>query len=831
MEYPSRGMMKNRQISILRFMILTALALIGYRLGVTAYRGAAAEGPKKVATPLPAVRVRPAIEHLKQSGLYNSLSAAVTAARYGVAARKSGGYEAANAKQNYRIAFKPDGVEVKGSGGTRRGWRMEMELTAYGYGARKRLVGAAGVKAAGDRIEYERQSRDGARLTEWYVNRAGGLEQGFTVPQAPGNRRAGEKLTLWLRLSGDLKARLVDGGQAILLNGRGAGAGLRYDKLHAYDATGKELPARMRLAGNQLKLEVADEAAVYPVTIDPTLAQQAKLTAGDAADIDIFGASVAIDGDMAIVGAPNDDTAAGIDAGSAYIFVRSGSSWSLQAQLTGSQAQAGDTYGAAVGISGDLAVVGAPFAFGGAGQAYIYVRSGTSWNQVIITSNPGSADRVGQAVAVEGDTVVLGAPFTDTAAGSDAGAIHVLMRNGSSWSDVPLTASDGAAGDQFGSGVAVDGDLLVIASPFIDVTGFGSDVGAAYVFARSGTGWSQETKLFPALSQQSGFFSLNSVAISGNTAAVGSQAADTSAGVDVGEVTVFVRQAAGSWTREATLVASDAASGDAFGAGVSISGNTLVVGAPFDDTDAGIDAGSAYVFDRSGTTWTQSQKLTAADAAPSDSFGNAVAISGSSVVVGAFFDDIAAGVDAGSSYVFVAVAATPTPTPGPTPTPTPGPTPTPTPGPTPTPTPGPTPTPTPPPTGDRYADAVSSSTLTTNPGNAVGAPNGNVATITSVLTLGSLTLDMGAGEEGTGNLKVHYNGLSAQLATTVDFMNAAGNVIRSGQLNLVDISAGTHIAVVNYSAAPTPYRFVRLRGKLLATFRVDAVEAVSVVGQ
>jgi hypothetical protein len=90
---------------------------------------------------------------------------------------------------------------------------------------------------------------------------------------------------------------------------------------------------------------------------------------------------------------------------------------------------------------------------------------------------------------------------------------------------------------------------------------------------------------------------------------------------------------------------------------------------------------------------------------------------------------------------------------------------------------------------------------------------------------------MGAGEEGTGNLKVHYRGLSAQLATTVDFLDAAGRVIRSGSLNLVDVSAGTHIAVVSYSSAPTPYRFVRLRGALLASFGVDAVEAVSVVSQ
>ena len=88
---------------------------------------------------------------------------------------------------------------------------------------------------------------------------------------------------------------------------------------------------------------------------------------------------------------------------------------------------------------------------------------------------------------------------------------------------------------------------------------------------------------------------------------------------------------------------------------------------------------------------------------------------------------------------------------------------------------------------------------------------------------------MGAGEEGTGNLKVHYRGLSAQVATTVDFLDASRNVIRSAPLNLINLGSGTHIAVVSYSAAPTPYRYVRLRGKVLASFGVDAVEAVSIV--
>ena len=106
---------------------------------------------------------------------------------------------------------------------------------------------------------------------------------------SPGKRRAGEKLNLWLKLSGDLKARLGESGQAILLNGRGTGAGLRYDKLHAFDTTGREIEARMKLTGDQVRIEVADEGAIYPVTIDPTLTQQQKLEASDAGAADQFG--------------------------------------------------------------------------------------------------------------------------------------------------------------------------------------------------------------------------------------------------------------------------------------------------------------------------------------------------------------------------------------------------------------------------------------------------------------------------------------------------------------------------------------------------------------
>jgi len=165
----------------------------------------------------------------------------VTAARYRIEERKAGGHEASNPEQGYRTVFTRSGVEVRGTGRNGSDWRLGMKLIGYGYGQHKQTVTFATVKAKDDRIEYERQAPDGGSISEWYVNRVNGLEQGFTIPKAPVKRKAGERLNLWLELSGDLKARLAENGQAILLNRRAAGPGLRYDKLHAFDAKGREL--------------------------------------------------------------------------------------------------------------------------------------------------------------------------------------------------------------------------------------------------------------------------------------------------------------------------------------------------------------------------------------------------------------------------------------------------------------------------------------------------------------------------------------------------------------------------------------------------------------
>src|SRR6266508_1118040 len=171
--------------------------------------------------------------------------------------------------------------------------------------------------------------------------------------------------------------------------------------------------------------------------------------------------------------------------------------------------------------------------------------------------------------------------------------------------------------------------------------------GSAYVFVRSGTGWSQQAKL-TASDAASGDRFGDAVGISGNTVVVGA----SDAASDAGSAYVFVRSGT-SWSQQAMLTASDAAASDPFGLSVVAVSLTTEVGAISDDTDAGPDAGSAYVFVRSGTDCSQPAKLTASDAAAFDFFGAAVAISGDTVVVGALADDTDAGSNAGSAYVFV----------------------------------------------------------------------------------------------------------------------------------------------------------------------------------
>jgi hypothetical protein len=298
-------------------------------------------------------------------------------------------------------------------------------------------------------------------------------------------------------------------------------------------------------------------------------------------------------------------------------FVRSNNS-PHQTKLTASDAAFYDSFGFSVAISGPTAVVGAAFKNAGAGSVYGVVHSGTSWiQQAELTPSGGpSSEYFGVSVAISGSTALVGASNNN----SGTGAAYVFKRSGTVWTQqAKLVAADGAPNDSFGWSVAVSGVTAVVG------TYKNSSTGAAYVFTRSGTSWRQRAKLTAADGTARNYFGY-SVAISGPTAVVGAFGNASARGAAY----VFVRSGK-TWIQQAKLIASDGAAYDYAGWSVAISGSTAVVGA----WSANSRAGAAYIFVRSGRTWTQQAKLTASDGVFLDDFGGSVAISESTVVVGA----------------------------------------------------------------------------------------------------------------------------------------------------------------------------------------------------
>ncbi|MEA2559168.1 MAG: trimeric autotransporter adhesin [Acidobacteriota bacterium] len=622
------------------------------------------------AAPLPALQGEAALAHLRREGLDGSLAEALTAARYG--ARPSPGrpddFTFNNPAQELRARFDGRGLALE-SGTAPDRLRLTMRLQSLGYGERQLPVGPGEISAAGQRVESA-HSLDGgpaAVVREWFVNRPEGLEHGFTLAEPPGERWAGQPLRLVLSLGGELRAREVKGGQALELVDATGRRVLRYDHLRVNDAEGRELPARLRVAGGELSFEIDDAGARFPVTIDPTFTQQqAYLKASNTEGFQFFGFSVAISGDTLVVGAMLENSSAtGVDgdqsdnsaewAGAAYVFVRSAGAWSQQAYLKASNTDADDRFGESVAISGDTIVVGA-------------------------------FQEDSNATGVDGDS-------SDNSA-SSSGAAYVFVRSAGAWSQQAyLKASNTDAFDQFGI-VAISGDTLVVGAEGEDsnATGVGGDQsdnsasssGAAYVFVRSAGSWSQQAYLKASNTGADDLFGRTGVAISGDTLVVGAfgeasnatgvngDQSDNSA-ISSGAAYVFVRSA-GSWSQQAYLKASNAAAEDQFGESAAISGDTIVVGATREASNAtGVDgdqsndsagfSGAAYVFVRSAGSWSQQAYLKASNTDSGDLFSQSVAISGDTIVVGAYGESSnATGVDgdqsddsaggSGAAYVF-----------------------------------------------------------------------------------------------------------------------------------------------------------------------------------
>ena len=374
-----------------------------------------------------------------------------------------------------------------------------------------------------------------------------------------------------------------------------------------------------------------------------------KIKADDGATDDLFGHSVSISGDYAVVGGIGDDDK-GSRSGSAYVYKRSGTSWVEEAKLLPDDGAADDQFGISVSIDGDYAVAGA---FGDdvnghfSGSAYVFKRSGTTWAQEdkLLPTDGEALDGFGNSVSISGDYAVVGAQ-NDQDNGFASGSAYIFKRTGTTWvQEDKLLPTDGATLDRFGVSVSISGDYAIVGAIFHNDNGLES--GSAYLFKRTGTTWVQEDKLLPTDGAEGDQFGV-SVSISGDYAVVGAYLNGDN-GLESGSAYIFKRTGT-TWVQEDKLLPTDGAEGDQFGRSVSISSNNAVVGALFHD-DNGDFSGSAYLFGRSGTSWSQEAILLASDGTANDEFGGSVSIDGDYAVVGAQNHDDN-GTESGSAYVY-----------------------------------------------------------------------------------------------------------------------------------------------------------------------------------
>jgi hypothetical protein len=393
-----------------------------------------------------------------------------------------------------------------------------------------------------------------------------------------------------------------------------------------------------------------------------------------------FGISSAISGDGSTlaVGAYGEAEA----SGAVYVFTRSGSTWSQQADINGSNTETGDYFGVSVALSadGNTLAVGAHFEDSNAtgdptnnsaqdsGAVYVFTRSDSSWSQqaYVKASNTGENDRFGQSVALSGDgsTLAVGAYFEDGNSNlvTDSGAVYVFTLSGSTWSQQAYIKEGAQAYYNFGWSVALaaDGGTLAVGAHHAN-----SQRGAVTVFTGSGSTWNLQATLSASNGWAQDFFG-QSVALSadGSTLAVGADGEESNAtGIDgdptnnsaqdSGAVYVFTRSGS-TWSQQAYVKASNTGALDHFGVSVALSadGSTLAVGAYGEDSSAigtdgngadnsAADSGAVYVFTRSGSTWSQQAYVKASNTGADDWFGISAALSadGGILAAGAYRED------------------------------------------------------------------------------------------------------------------------------------------------------------------------------------------------
>jgi len=400
---------------------------------------------------------------------------------------------------------------------------------------------------------------------------------------------------------------------------------------------------QQKLDSNSIDFYQISQKNIYPNQIS-NLKNKTTISNSMQPFADYFSISVSIEGDYAIIGEfCGDDN--GRKSGAAYVFKNDGTTWNKQAKLLPSDGRPNDRFGWAVSLSNNYTIIGAYNDDDNginSGSAYIFRRDGTTWVQEakILPSDGEANDHFGISVAIDGDYAVVGADVSDDN-GLNSGSAYIFRRDGTTWvQEAKILPTDVDIDDEFGLSVSIKDGYVIIGAPGDD-----DNSGSAYVFRRDGTTWVQEAKIMASDGTSGDSFGFP-VRLYNDFAIIGSVWNNNN-----GSAYVFNHNGT-NWIEQTKLLASDGAAEDKFGWDISISGDYVLIGVPFNDDNVnGVDAGSVYVFKYDGINWNEEAKLLPSDGQAGDGFGWSVSINGDYALIGSPWDDDN-GKSTGSAYVF-----------------------------------------------------------------------------------------------------------------------------------------------------------------------------------
>lgn len=390
--------------------------------------------------------------------------------------------------------------------------------------------------------------------------------------------------------------------------------------------------------------------------IQCTIDESQELTASDYGVNDAFATAQRFSGDWMIVGAPKDDDS-GTDAGAVYIFEKS-ATWSQDAKIVHGSVAAGDEFGFSTAIDGDVALIGAPKTNSSDGAVYIYRESSGTWSHEATLSGSISGGQFGHAVAIDGDVAVISAPYAEASSVSEAGQVYVYRYDDSVspavWAlEDTIVDPNKTASDHFGMALTVEGDILAVGSPHDDVYGSIVDGGTVMPFKHNGSGdWTQMAYLNAGADMSAGDEFGADVAFDVDVLVIGAPKDDID-GTDSGLAHLFtVDLGTGYWYKAPEKFrAGDAAAGDEFGTSVAVENGRVVIGSKNDD-DNGADSGSAYLYGQINGEWRELAKLAATGFAPGDHLGGGKADFENGFALFGAPDSDAVASNAGAAYTF-----------------------------------------------------------------------------------------------------------------------------------------------------------------------------------